>query len=170
MSSNRSELEKEIKRLVHNIKRRIKRVIKRYGQTAGTERALKSGKLDAKVKKLNETQLREKLRELKRIDRLKTTSVAGTREARKTFGRFEDFFKEYPQYKDKFWEIYNKLVSEGRIAQYYKYTVMDIISQNLSYGNVDYEDIANAIDDALSKESNEDEEGEDDDYEEGDEW
>lgn len=165
----RNELEKEIKKLVSNIKRRIKRVVKKYGQTPGTRRALKNGTLNAKVKKLNETQLKEKLRELKYINSLKTTRVKESGYYTKTFKAIEDFLKDNPGYSDKFWEIYNKLVEEKRIQNYYKYDVMDIISQSLSYGTTDYEDIAKAIDDALANESNEDEEG-DDDYEEGDEW
>ena len=165
----RNELEKEIKRLVKNIKRRVSRVIKKYGSTPGTDRVAKSKSLNYKVKGLNEKELRDKLRELKYIDSLKTTFMEGVKQYNQNFKGIKQFLDDNPDYKDKFWELYNKLIEEKRIQNYYKYDVMDIIAESISYGVDDYEAVADTIDNILANESNNSDEYEDDD-DEGEIW
>ena len=75
---------------------------------------------------LNEKDLRSLNRELRQIDELKSSTLAGAEQAYEMYGDIEEMIESFgPRIKEKFWEAYDRIYGNKEIAaNLYKYDVL----------------------------------------------
>lgn len=125
----------EIKLLYNSVKSRISNIEARGGklpQYASMRfRDLKTAyniKTTSDINKLSESQLIDIKRDLRYIDNLKTSTVAGAISAQKHFEPISDALDTLsPELKDEFWRRYGRAVENAFIREHFKYTIMEKI-------------------------------------------
>lgn len=137
----RNTIVKENRRLMRNLKRRFQTIEKRYGQSFATYK-FRELKLNFSVKGLTEEQLEQQQKDLKYISSLKSSYYKGVG----SYNQFNDILNRLPgeDAKQKFFELYDKLVNEKEILYKYKYNVFEEISTLLNENETD-ENIRNRI-------------------------
>lgn len=124
---------------MRNLSRRVERIEKlgldnvRYAAQQFRELQASTPK---NLNKLSDKELRTLYRDLRYIDRLKTSTVKGAKQAQAKFEPIREKLEPLSQpLKDKFWEIYGKVYEElGGTAERFKYEVFDVTTDYIYDG------------------------------------
>lgn len=149
---NANELAKDIRRIEKNLKQRVAHIearedLPQFGAESFRKFEEKlHRKLDGNLlSSLTEAELRTLHRDIRYINDLKSTSIKGAEMARDKYIPVKDKLDALsPEIRNKFWEIYGKLVDENRLLEQFKYDIMgaDI---NLIYGGTQADEIVDTI-------------------------
>lgn len=134
----------DLRRLYRRISSRIKNVEKLDLINTGYSAVRDFKKLyqtyGSPKKSMDDKTLRSMYRDLKYIDRLKTSTVKGAKIAHENFKEIEGELGSFsPNTREKFWSVYNKLYERtGSLIEYFKYDAFsNILNEMYSGANID---------------------------------
>lgn len=145
-------LAKKNQQLLKNIKRRFQRIQKKYGSSRAIE-VLKKQHVKMTTRNLSRKELEKQYKQLSYINALKTSTIKGVKSYEKYYKPLEQIFIEEPKMRDRFFEIYGKIIEENAWLQNYKYEIWEHITEQMN-NNVSKDDIIkNILDLQIEKET-----------------
>lgn len=104
----------------------------------------------SKLKKMKPSDINAMLRDVLYIDSLKSSSVKGAIQSYRVFNETQKRLDSMSEnLKAKFWDTWKKIYNDNRILEYFKYTIFDTLSQEITNENSD--ELAIKIDEAYRK-------------------
>lgn len=89
------------------------------------------------VSHMGERELRNLYRDLEYVRGLKSSTPEGASKSAITWQPVKEFLDSTTEEtRDKFWEVYNKLVSNRYLEEKFKYEIFEILRQQTEYGNL----------------------------------